>query len=206
MTDRVAGLLLAAGEGSRLGRPKALVEFRGGTLAARGVATLRQAGADPVLVVTGAAPLHLDGTHTVHNPLWATGMGSSLKAGLAALSAQSNATAVVITLADQPLVTAATIQRLIDAHEQGAAVAVAAYHGKPRNPVLLAREHWAEVAALADGDTGARPFLRANPGLVTLVECADTGRPDDIDTQADLDRLLREDAPGVRDLGPRVED
>jgi CTP:molybdopterin cytidylyltransferase MocA len=55
--------------------------------------------------------------------------------------------------------------------------------------VLISREHWAEVAALAAGDVGARPFLRAHPELVTHVECGDTGRPDDIDTPDDLARL-----------------
>jgi CTP:molybdopterin cytidylyltransferase MocA len=68
-------------------------------------------------------------------------------------------------------------------------VAVAAYNGQPRNPVLIARQHWPEVIALAQGDTGARPFLRARPELVTAVECGDTGRPDDIDTPADLARV-----------------
>ena len=70
-------------------------------------------------------------------------------------------------------------------------MAVAAYHGQPRNPVLIGREHWAEVMARAAGDAGARLFLRAHPELVTLVECGDTGRPDDIDTRADLKRIGR---------------
>ena len=68
-------------------------------------------------------------------------------------------------------------------------LAVAAYDGRPRNPVLLAREHWPEVIATATGDQGARAFLRARPELVTLVECGDTGRPDDIDTPADLEHI-----------------
>jgi CTP:molybdopterin cytidylyltransferase MocA len=55
--------------------------------------------------------------------------------------------------------------------------------------VLLAREHWPEVIALASGDAGARPFLRAHPELVTPVECGDTGSPDDVDTSADLERI-----------------
>ena len=66
---------------------------------------------------------------------------------------------------------------------------VAGYAGKPRNPVLLARAHWPRAMELAVGDVGARPFLRAYPELVTLVECGDTGRPDDIDTPADLARI-----------------
>jgi nicotine blue oxidoreductase len=81
------------------------------------------------------------------------------------------------------------VRRLITAYQNGASVAVAAYHGQPRNPVLIAREHWPAVLALATGDTGARPFLRAHPELVTLVECGDTGSPDDVDTPEDLARV-----------------
>ena len=184
----VAGILLAAGEGSRLGRPKALVELGGQTLAERGVALLRAGGADPVLVVTGAAPVEIDGARAVHNPDWRSGMGSSLAAGLRALD-ETGPGAAVIALADQPLVGAEAVRRLIAAYQAGASVAVAAYAGKPRNPVLIAREHWAAVTELAAGDTGARPFLRARPDLVTLVECGDTGSPDDVDTPEDLARV-----------------
>jgi CTP:molybdopterin cytidylyltransferase MocA len=188
----VAGVLLAAGEGSRFGRPKALVELNGQTLAERGVNLLRAGGADPILVVTGAAPVELSRTHDVYNPAWRTGMGSSLRAALEALTSTEvghDVAAVVVALADQPLVGAEAVARLIAAYHDGASVAVAAYGGQPRNPVLLAREHWAEVAATATGDQGARTFLRARPDLVTLVECGDTGRPDDIDTPADLARI-----------------
>jgi CTP:molybdopterin cytidylyltransferase MocA len=191
----VAGVLLAAGEGSRFGRPKALVELNGRTLAERGVDLLRAGGADPVLVVAGAIPLGLDGTLTVDNPQWRTGMGSSLRAALHALTGSGQGSgigAVVVALADQPLVGAEAIARLVAAYRTGASVAVAAYQGKPRNPVLLAREHWPEVIATATGDQGARAFLRTRPELVTLVECGDTGRPDDIDTPADLARITRE--------------
>jgi CTP:molybdopterin cytidylyltransferase MocA len=190
----VAGVLLAAGEGSRFGRPKALVELDGQTLAERGVAMLRAGGADPVLLVTGAVPVELAPEYqvrTVHNGEWRTGMGSSLRAALRALSRQDEASAVVVALADQPLVGAEAVTRLIAAYRAGASVAVAAYGGQPRNPVLLAREHWPEVIAAAVGDQGARAFLRARPDLVTLVECGDTGRPDDIDTPADLDAISR---------------
>ena len=188
MRTTVAGVLLAAGEGSRFGQPKALVELNGHTLAERGVNLLRAGGAHPILVVTGAAPVELDGTQSVYNPEWRTGMGSSLRAALQALS-DTDVGAVVVALADQPLVGAEAVARLIAAYRDGASVAVAAYHGQPRNPVLLAREHWAEVIAMATGDQGARTFLRTRPDLVTLVECGDTGRPDDIDTPADLARI-----------------
>jgi len=194
---RIGGVLLAAGSGSRLGQPKALVELAGQSLAARGVALLRAGGADPVVVVTGAAPVELPDVHAVRNTRWREGMGSSFAAGLTALP--DGCAAAVVALADQPLVGAASVRRLIAAYEAGAAVAVAAYDGQPRNPVLLAREHWAAAIALATGDVGARPFLRAHPELVTLVECGDTGSPDDIDTPGDLERVTRllPGTPGV---------
>jgi nicotine blue oxidoreductase len=185
---RVAGILLAAGDGSRLGQPKATVDLAGSTLAERGVALLRDGGTEPVVVVSGAIPVELPGVVTVHNPDWLTGMGSSLATGLRAL-ASSDAVAAVIALADQPLVGPEAVRRLIAAHAHGAAVAVAAYDGKPRNPVLIGRAHWPAVIELATGDAGARPFLRTHPDLVTLVECGDTGSPDDIDTPEDLARV-----------------
>jgi CTP:molybdopterin cytidylyltransferase MocA len=189
----IAGVLLAAGNGSRLGQPKALVDLAGSTLAERGVALLGDGGADPVIVVTGAVPVELPGVIAVHNPDWETGMGSSLATGLLALSG-GDAEAAVIALADQPLVGPESVRRLIGAFRSGAGVAVAAYEGRPRNPVLIAREHWPAVLELADGDTGARPFLRAHPELVALIECGDTGRPDDVDTPEDLARVRREAA------------
>jgi CTP:molybdopterin cytidylyltransferase MocA len=191
----VAGVLLAAGQGSRFGRPKALVELDGQTLAERGVTMLRAGGADPVLIVTGAARVDLspqNQARVVYNSEWRTGMGSSLCAALRALTeldAGQEVGAAVVALADQPLVGAEAVGRLIAAYQDGAAVAVAAYGGKPLNPVLLAREHWPEVIAMATGDQGARAFLRARPELVTPVECGDTGRPDDIDTPADLEHI-----------------
>jgi nicotine blue oxidoreductase len=185
--NRVAGVLLAAGEGKRLGTPKALIELGGSRLVDRVAGLLRNAGTAPVLVVTGAAPVTVTGTVGVLNPDWRTGMGSSLAAGLRALP--GDCAAAVIALVDQPLIGPEVVRRLLAAHQAGAGLAVAAYHGQPRNPVLLARGHWAGVLAAADGDAGARPYLRAHPELVALVECADIGRPDDVDTPEDLARV-----------------
>ena len=187
MRNRVAGVLLAAGEGKRLGTPKALVELGGRRLVDRGADLLRDGGTAPVVVVTGAAPITMPDVVLVPNPDWRTGMGSSLAAGLQALP--GDCAAAVIALVDQPLIGAGVVRRLVAAHHAGAELVVAAYHGRPRNPVLLARPHWAGVIAAADGDTGARPYLRAHPGLVTLVECADIGSPDDVDTPEDLARV-----------------
>ena len=192
MQPPVAGILLAAGEGSRLGQPKALVEVAGQRLVDRGNRMLRDGGAAPIVVITGAAPVDVPGALIVHNPAWASGMGSSLATGLSALQAlPGECDAAVLALADQPLVGSESVRRLIAAHQAGASIAVAAYDGRPRNPVLIAREYWAEVLTLANGDAGARPFLRAHPDLVTLIECGDTGSPDDIDTPEDLARVTR---------------
>jgi CTP:molybdopterin cytidylyltransferase MocA len=133
-------------------------------------------------------PVTIPSALSVHNPDWSTGMGSSLATGLRALE-DSDVGAAVVALADQPLVGAQSVRRLIGAYRDGAAVAVAGYAGKARNPVLIRREHWPEVIELATGDTGARAFLRARPELVTLVECGDTGSPDDVDTPEDLARV-----------------
>lgn len=185
----MAGLLLAAGQGSRLGRPKALVEIGGQTLAARGAATLSAGGAAPVIVVTGAADVELAGVIIARNPDWRTGMGSSLRAGLAAVPPGPEA--AIVALADQPLITPETIFRLKMSYLAGAEVAVASYRGEPRNPVLIARKHWPAALAAAAGDAGARAFVRTRPDLVTLVECGDVGRPDDLDTPEDLERITR---------------
>ncbi|GLW97283.1 nucleotidyltransferase family protein [Microtetraspora sp. NBRC 16547] len=180
----VAGVLLAAGSGRRMGTPKALVEFEGERLADRGVRLLAEGGCDPVLIVVGAAEVGVTGAVAVRNPDWATGMGSSLRVGLGALP--TSASAAVIALVDQPLVRPEAVRRLVEAFRAGATVAVAAYGGAPRNPVLIAREHFAAVSALAEGDVGARPFLRAHPELVVRVACDDVGDPADLDTPDDL--------------------
>jgi nicotine blue oxidoreductase len=190
MGEHPAGLLLAAGEGSRLGgRPKALLELDGERLVDRGVRTLRDGGCSPVLVVAGAAQIEVIGAVVVPNPDWRTGMGSSLRAGLSALP--PGCPAVVVALVDQPLVGAEAVTRLIEAYDAGAGVAVATYEGRPRNPVLIASEHFEAVAEAAKGDAGARVFLRAHPELVTEVPCSDIAAPDDIDTPADLDAFNR---------------
>lgn len=185
MPSDVAGLVLAAGSGSRYGGPKALVEYEGARLVDRAARLLSAGGCDPVVVVSGAVPLSVAGAIVVHNPDWASGMGSSLRAGLRALS-WSAADAVVVALVDQPWVGAEAVTRLRAAWSGGASVAVATYDGRRANPVLLARQVWPEVAALAEGDVGARPFMKAHPDLVIPVDCTGTGTPADVDTPADL--------------------
>ncbi|MEV0384550.1 nucleotidyltransferase family protein [Nonomuraea sp. NPDC050643] len=186
-SGRVAGLVLAAGEGSRLGTPKALVEYAGERLVDRAVRLLEEGGCHPVVVVLGAATVQVRRAVTVRNPDWASGMGSSLRVGLRALP--DEAERVVVALVDQPLIRPGAVRALI---ESGAGLAVATYGGRRRNPVLIAREHFAGVAELATGDVGARPFMKAHPELVTEVPCDPHGDPADIDTPGDLDLLQTE--------------
>lgn len=187
----VAGLLLAAGAGRRFGRPKALLELDGEPFVTRGVRLLTSGGCDRVLVVLGAeaeqARAAAGRAEVLVAQDWADGMGASLRAGLAALD--PDVQACVVALADQPLVGPVAVARLLAAWRSGARAAVASYAGKQRNPVLLDRSTWSDVAALAVGDSGARGWLRAHPELVVAVECGDTGDPFDIDTPADLSTI-----------------
>ena len=190
MTAGVAGLLLAAGEGRRYGTPKALVELDGRLLVERAAEVLTAGGCVPVTVVLGAGAEEvvtragLDGTRTVLNPAWSSGMGSSLRVGLAAL-ATSHAEAVVVMLVDTPDIGPDAVRRLAS-HASAAALAIATYGGRPGHPVLLGRDHWREVARLAEGDTGARPYLAAHPELVRGVPCDDLAGGADVDVPADL--------------------
>jgi nicotine blue oxidoreductase len=114
-------------------------------------------------------------------------MGSSLRVGLAVMPADTDAVAIV--LVDQPAIGVEAVRRVRAAGEQGARIAVATYGGKRGHPVLIARDHWDEVALLATGDRGARAFMRAHPELVVEVSCDDTGSAADVDTREDLQRL-----------------
>lgn len=193
--QRVAGLLLAAGGGRRLGgRPKALLAHRGRPLVEHAVGVLRAAGCTRVHVVLGAAAAtvreraELGDCVLVENPEWAEGMGSSLRAGLGSL-AGTTARAALVSLVDQPGIGAEAMRRVLAAYEDEASLVSAAYDGVRGHPVLLGAAHWAGVAATATGDRGARAYLKEHRGALTLIECGDVARPYDIDTVADLAHL-----------------
>lgn len=200
---KVAGLVLAAGGGSRLGRPKAEVVVGGRRLVDLAIESCVRAGLSPVVVVLGAAwvipmpladspdsPDHPDTdvpeVWLVENTQWSTGMASSLRAGLAALESDAGIEAVVVTLVDTVSVGKEHLGRVGSALRDGATAAVATYRGKARTPVGLIRGVWAEVTRTVVGDEGARRWLRAHPELVTEVECADLGPWTDIDSEEDL--------------------
>jgi CTP:molybdopterin cytidylyltransferase MocA len=185
---RVAGLLLAAGEGRRYGMPKALVDNDGRLLVETAHETLRTGGCDPLIVVLGAAAAQvraqadLGGAIVVENPDYATGMGSSLRTGLAAASA-TGADAVAVLLVDTPGITAAAVRRLA-AHASSDALATATYGGHPGHPVVIGRSHWDGVAASAIGDVGARPYMNGHRDVVVKVPCDDISDGADVDVPA----------------------
>ncbi|MFD5758267.1 NTP transferase domain-containing protein [Streptomyces sp. NPDC127044] len=193
--DQVAGLLLAAGGGRRLGgRPKALLEHRGRPLVEYAVGVLRAAGCTRVHVVLGARAdavrerARLDGCVLVDNPEWESGMGSSLRAGLGSL-AGTGARAALVSLVDQPGIGPRAVARVLAAHQDDTSLVSATYDGVRGHPVLFGAAHWAGVAASATGDRGARTYLKEHEAAITLVECGDVAEPYDIDTQDDLGHL-----------------
>ncbi|WP_370353812.1 NTP transferase domain-containing protein [Catenulispora sp. EB89] len=183
----MAAIILAAGGGRRLGgRPKALLSHGGELLVERAIRTARAGGCDTVVVVLGAEATevqlraNLAGCTVTVNQDWATGMGSSLRAGLAALAAVPGpCRAAVILLVDQPFVTSEAVRAVT---ASGADLAAATYEGRRGHPVLIAARHWPEASAAAVGDRGARDFLARHE--VLSVPC--DGSPTDIDVPADL--------------------
>ena len=183
----VDGLLLAAGAGTRMGRPKALVVGDDGTPWLRAsLGRLHEGGCRRSTVVLGAAADEaaalLDGTDAdvVVAADWAEGMSASLRSGLAALD--PSADAALVTLVDLPDVTAAVVRRVAAAATGSDVLARAAYDGTPGHPVLIGRDHWAGVIATATGDQGARDYLKRRE--VVLVECSDLATGRDVDTPA----------------------
>lgn len=186
----VAGLVLAAGEGRRFGGPKAVATLDGERLVDRAVRTLTDAGCTPVVVVSGAVDLAVPGARVVANLLWRSGIGSSLRAGLADLAVSRDmgggeVDAAVVFLVDTPWLTVGAVRRLVELGS-AAPAAIATYDGRRGHPVLLSATVWSAVAELAVGDTAARAWLRANPGSVAEVDCTGLGSPRDVDRPEDL--------------------
>ncbi len=189
MTGRAAGLVLAAGAGTRFGQPKAtVVDPDGSSWLRRAVASLTGAGCDPVVAVLGSGAEEaarllegLAGVQCVVAEAWAAGLGESLRAGLAALGdhMDSGVEVLAITLVDLPDVGAEVTARLLGAGTGPDTLLRAAYDGRPGHPVLVGRRHWPALAATLGGDSGAGAYLAAHDA--TLLECGDLATGRDVD-------------------------
>ncbi len=196
---RVAAVVMAAGRASRFGAgpddSKVLALLDGQPLVRHVVDTARASRAAAIVVVTGQAAARVEAALAdrpvtlAHNPNYASGMASSVKAGIAALPADIDG--ALILLADMPRVTVATLDALIAAFVGATSPpdAVTPMHGgQPGNPVLIGRALFAEVARL-DGDAGARKLLAAPRGAVLACPVDDAGVMIDVDTRAALRAL-----------------
>jgi molybdenum cofactor cytidylyltransferase len=189
-----AGLVLAAGSSRRMGSPKQLLVIDGKPLLELVVAHANASKLEHVVVVLGAAAdeirsrVDLGRATVLLNPDHATGMASSLRAGLASLTAEVDR--VVVILGDQPDVDAALLDRLLELQEtSGLPAAALSFNGLLHPPVVLERELWGDLMAL-EGDVGCRAVIRARPELVAKLRVeTDLTHPVDIDTPADYKRF-----------------
>jgi molybdenum cofactor cytidylyltransferase/nicotine blue oxidoreductase len=170
-----------------MGTPKSLVRDADGTSwLQRSVAAMQEGGCDAVTVVLGAAAAEAAalvprGVAVVVAEDWSTGMGASLRAGLAALT-RGGESAVLVSLVDLTDVGSDVVARVLADPTTGATLRRATYDGRPGHPVVIGREHWQGVLASATGDRGARSYLRTHD--VELVECGDLASGADVDARA----------------------
>lgn len=186
-SDPIAVVVLAAGAGSRVGGPKALLEIAGTTFLARVLATARAAGvarrivvlAPDVAVAVEADVIVLRNSKPSHGPL------SSLRLGLAAAA---DLDGVLAWPVDHPLVRADTVVRILDeARRRPAAVVIPTFAGRGGHPTFFARALYDEIAALPDGE-GARGLFARRPDAVARIDVDDAAVVEDVDTQEDLAR------------------
>ena len=191
--EKIAAIILAAGPSSRLGRPKQLVEIDGQSLIERALDAANGAGYEPVLVVTGAndqevaSRIRKCGAKSVKNVDWEQGLGSSIRAGIEQLlKRDSEISAVLVMVCDQPLVRAWHLRRLIDFRRQtGRPIVCSHYADTVGVPALFGREFFGDLMQL--GEHGAKQLL-----LSHLDQCAQISLPEakvDIDEDADIEQL-----------------
>jgi CTP:molybdopterin cytidylyltransferase MocA len=172
---RIAGIVVAAGGGRRIGGPEALLR-RGDALLVDDVCGIaHEVGCAPLVVVLGAqanqvrSAAKLAEARVVVDKAWGTGLGSSLRVGLEALDGVDADAALVLTV-DMPGVTVEAARRVALLPHSGALVC-ATYDGLRSYPMLLGRRHWAGVATLAKSDVGARPYLLAHKTEIVDIAC-----------------------------------
>ena len=202
----VTGLLLAAGQGSRMGTPKAVLEIGGRTLTEMAVQMLLDGGCADVLVVLGADAQRVrtrlesnaaawgDRVDTTECANWSGGMSKSLRTGLATLAARGRRCpqATLIHLVDLPDVGADVVSRVLQhAGAEGQlvdALVRPTYQGVAGHPTLLGQSHWQGVMNSARGDRGAGPYMRSREA--TLLGCDDLSLGRDVDTPTELTAYL----------------
>jgi molybdenum cofactor cytidylyltransferase len=188
---RIVAVVLAAGEGRRMGGPKALVPLEGTTFVQRCVERLDRPGVAGTVVVVG--PLQdrvaelLPGIACVPNPRASDGMLGSVLRGLDAAEARG-ADAVLLHPVDHPLVEVPTVDRVVRALLDGALIAVPSLEGRRGHPGGFARAAWPALRA-AEPARGARMVLADHPDWIVHVE-GDAGCVAGIDTPADYARLI----------------
>jgi CTP:molybdopterin cytidylyltransferase MocA len=188
--ERIGGIVLAGGSGTRFGGPKQIAELGGRPLLDYALEAAA-AALDRVVLVLGARAdevrerVDLRGAEVVVCADWEGGMAETLKAGLRALG---DVDAAVVTLGDQPLVGAAAIERVLAARDGDALAVRATYDGEPGHPVVLERELFPRLLKLS-GDVGARAVLASASVRVRSVPCEDVADRADVDSPADLRRI-----------------
>jgi CTP:molybdopterin cytidylyltransferase MocA len=190
----VAAVVLAAGEGRRMGGPKALLRIGGESFLARVASLLAAASADPVVVVLGCEAERVraeagipPGVAVVENRTWRHGMLESIWRGLEAAEA-AGAAAVLIHPVDHPLVEADTIARVYRALRAGATIAVPTFDGRRGHPGGFAAAAWPALRAVSPA-RGARGVLADHPDWIVHVE-GGPGCVAGIDTPDDYRRLV----------------
>jgi CTP:molybdopterin cytidylyltransferase MocA len=179
MPEQNAGVVLAAGAGTRYGMPKVLAGD--GQWLRSAVSALTDGGCDDVVVVLGAAVIDVPApARAVVATDWATGLSASLRAGIAALESGAAQYAVLITV-DTPDIGGDVVRRVVAAARTSpSGLARAGYGRRPGHPVVVARRHWPGLVASAVGDEGGRAFLQQRTD-VEWVDCADLASGADID-------------------------
>jgi molybdenum cofactor cytidylyltransferase len=196
----IAAIVLAAGTSTRMGRQKLLLPIGGQPLIRRSVEAVLAAGLDDAVVVLGEAAEAVGATlaglpvRTVVNPHYAEGQSTSLRAGLDALRAETDA--AVVALGDQPLPDPDVIRRLVGVFRAtGRPIAVPVYRNSRGNPVLFAAALFGELRAVS-GDQGGRGVIARDPARVAEVP-VDAPMPADIDTPAEYEAARRAVDPGA---------
>ncbi len=198
--SRVSAVVLAAGMSSRMGSIKQLLPLGGRTLIENVLKNLRESQVDEIVLVLGFSAdtirvtIALDGVKVIVNEAYREGMGTSVRTGIAQVSAEADAALVV--LADQPFVQPGTIDQLISVYrKQKPQIVIPVYQGFRGNPVLLDRSVFPELLALA-GDIGCRAIFGGHTENILKAPVDDIGVLLDIDTPVDFEKLQQAHARG----------